>query len=316
MDFMGERSTSPVEAITRRYPQIVILKPVDTCPQICVYCQRNWEIKSMKELKMTRKEVSKGLEWIRNNKNISEVLVTGGDPLILKDDYLQYLMEELSKMDHIERIRIGTRVLVTLPMRITDSFLQILEKYHKPGKREVCIVTHFEHPTEITHDSINATSRIRKIGISIYNQQVFTYFNSLCFETSALRIKLKLAGIDPYYTFNTKGKDETMVFRVPIARIEQERKEEARFLPGIIRTDEPVFNVPKLGKSHLRAWQDHELIMINEKGQRVYRFYPWESKVTLVNDYIYTDVSIFDYLLRLKNDNEDLNDYRSIWYYF
>ena len=316
MDFMGEKSTTPIEAITRRYPQIVILKPVDTCPQICVYCQRNWEIKPLKESKSTRRTIAKAIEWISSNENISEVLITGGDPFILADDYIDYLLGELSKIGHVERIRIGTRVLVTMPCRITDSLLEILEKYHVPAKLEICIVTHFEHPTEITPESVRAITKIRKSGMSIYNQQVFTYYNSLRFETCALRRKLKLAGIDPYYTFNTKGKEETAKFRIPIARIEQERKEEARFLPGIIRTDEPVFNVPKLGKSHLRARQDHELIMINAAGERIYRFYPWESKVTLVDDYIYTDVPICQYLERLKEDNENLEDYKSIWYYY
>jgi lysine 2,3-aminomutase len=316
MDFMGERSTSPMEAITRRYPQIVILKPIDTCPQICVYCQRNWEIKPLKESKTTRKSIINAIDWIRKNENISEVLVTGGDPLLLGDDYLESLIQNISSITHIERIRIGTRVLVTLPSRITSNLVRILKKYHKPGRREICVVTHFEHPVEVTSESISAASLIRKAGISIYNQQVFTYYNSARFETSALRKSLKLAGIDPYYTFNTKGKEETVDFRVPIARIEQERKEEARFLPGIIRTDEPVFNVPKLGKSHLRAWQDHELIMIMTTGERVYRFYPWESKVTLVDDYIYLDVPILDYMKKLQKDGEYLDDYKSIWYYF
>ena len=103
---------------------------------------------------------------------------------------------------------------------------------------------------------------------------------------------------------------------MPIARIEQEREEESRFLPGLVRTDAPVFNVPKLGKSHLESWQTHEIIMILDSGQRVYRFYPWEAKASLVDDYIYTDVSIYDYLKRLENDGEDINDYRSIWFYF
>ena len=316
MDFMGERSTSPIEAITRRYPQIVILKPIDICPQICVYCQRNWEIKPLKESRTTRKAIEKAIDWIRHNVNITEVLLTGGDPLILGDDYIEHLIRELSNIKHIERIRIGTRVLVTLPYRITPGLANIFKKYHEPGRREICIVTHFEHTSEITPESVAAISRIRRAGISIYNQQVFTYYNSARFETSALRKSLKLAGVDPYYTFNTKGKEETEDFRVPIARVVQERKEEARFLPGVIRTDEPVFNVPKLGKSHLRAGQDHDLIMITPSGERVYRFYPWESKVTLVDDYIYTDVPILNYLKKLHQDGENLNDYKSIWYYF
>lgn len=316
LDFMGEKWTSPVDGITRRYPQILILKPYDSCPQICVYCQRNWEIKRVDEAKVTKEKVKKAIDWIRENESITEVLVTGGDPLTLNDRYIGWLMADLASIGHVERIRIGTRIPVTLPYRIGDRLVDILEKYHEPGIREVCLVTHFEHPMEMTPDAIEAIGKVRKAGMSMYNQQVFTYYNSRKFETAFLRKVLKVSGVDPYYTFNTKGKEETTDFRVPIARIEQERKEEARLLPGIIRTDEPVFNVPKLGKSHLRAWQDHEVVMIMPDGRRSYRFYPWESKLTICDTYTYTDVAIYDYLKRLNHDREDVNEYKTIWYYF
>jgi len=316
MDFMSEKSTSPAKGITRRYPQIVILKPVDYCPQICVYCQRNWEITALKEKQNNQAMIEKALSWIERNKEISEVLITGGDPLVLPDDYINELLERLSKIDHIERIRIGTRIIVTLPYRITDELIGIISKYHEWGKREICLVTHFESQIEITPEAIEAIKKIKSAGMNVYNQQVFTYYNSLRYETSALRKSLKVSGVDPYYTFNAKGKEETKDFRVPIARIEQERKEEARFLPGLVRTDEPVFNVPRLGKSHLRSWQNHEIVMILPSGQRVYRFLPWESRVTAVKDYIYTDVSIYDYLKRLHDDGHKVKDYKSIWYYF
>jgi len=103
---------------------------------------------------------------------------------------------------------------------------------------------------------------------------------------------------------------------VPIARIEQERREEARLQPGLVRTDDPVFNVPKLGKSNLRAWQDHEVIMVRLDGSRVYRFYSWEVRLLTALDYLYTDVPIYDYLKRLSRDGENVSDYISIWYYF
>ncbi|MBP7498100.1 MAG: KamA family radical SAM protein [Bacteroidales bacterium] len=316
VDFMDEKSTSPIKGITRRYPHIVILKPFLSCPQICVYCQRNWEIKAIKEVSYSSKIIDKAIEWIADNQNIKEVLVTGGDPLTLPDDIIGSVITKLAAINHIERIRIGTRVLVTMPQRITTAFLDLIEQLNIPGKREICIITHFIHPTELNPDTVSAIQKIRKKGISIYNQQVFTYYNSKRFETSLLRATLKLCGIDPYYTFNTKGKNETLDFRVPISRLEQERKEEGRLLSGVVRTDEPVFNLPRLGKSHLRAWQDHEIIMILKTGQRLFRFYPWESKYALIEPYNYTDVSIYDYLNRLLDDGEDLNKYASIFYYF
>ncbi len=316
LDFMDEKSTSPIKGITRRYPQILILKPIDACSQICQYCQRNWEIKDIKNATFSKEIISDAIEWIDNNYAIKEVLITGGDPLILNDSNIDWILSKLSDIEHLDRIRIGTRTIATLPQRITSNLIEVLGKYHEFGKRELCIMTHFEHPTEITPDVLDIIKKIKSIGMNIYNQQVFTYYNSKRFESCLLRKTLKKSGIDPYYMFNTKGKDETIDFRVPIARIEQERKEDARFLPGIVRIDNPVFNVPRLGKSQLGAWQDHEVIMILGNGRRVYRFYPWESKYALVEPYNYVDVSICEYLNRLKDDGEDIDEYSSIWYYF
>ncbi len=316
MDYMGEKSTSPVPCITRRYPKIAILKPFNSCPQICVYCQRNWEIKELEQGEVTGKMLKEALRWLAKNRNISEVLVTGGDPLSLTSGNLYWIISQLSEMKHVRRIRIGTRTLVTLPCRINYPFLDTISRFHEWGKREICIMTHVESPVEITPDVLEAIKKIKAIGVNIYNQQVFTYYTSRRFETCFLRKTLKMCGIDPYYTFNTKGKEETVDFRVPIARIEQERKEEARLLPGIERLDEPVFNVPKLGKSHLRAWQDHEPVMIMPDGKRVYRFYPWEERLRYTEAYLYTDISIYDYLKRLEADGEKVNDYESIWLYF
>lgn len=316
MDYMGEKSTSPADLLTRRYAQIVILKPYDSCPQICTYCQRNWEITDLKSASVTGEKLKRAVKWIADNPNVVEVLLTGGDPLTLTNDFLDDILGELSKIKHLMRIRIGTRTLVTMPQRIDEGFIETLKKYHKWGRREICIMTHFQHSSEITPESSAACEKIKSAGMNIYNQQVFTFFNSKKFETCLLRKTLKIIGIDPYYTFNTKGKQETADFRVPIARLEQERKEEARLLPGIVRTDEPVFNVPKIGKSHLRAWQDHEPIMITSDGKRVYRFFPWESRFAVGDAYTYTDVSIYDYLKRLENEGENVDDYKSIWYYF
>ena len=318
MDFMLERDTSPVEGITRRYPNIVILKPIITCPQICVYCQRNWEIENVnsKNAALTSDKLTKAIDWIANTPEITEVLVTGGDPFLFTDRKLHSILSRIGQIKHIKRIRIGTRTLVTMPQRITDSLVKIVNKYHIPGISEVVIITHFEHPYEITPHSMKAVQKFRKLGISVYNQLVFTYYNSRKFEVASLRQNLRLIGVTPYYTFNTKGKDETAEYRVPIARLLQEQQEEARLLPGTVRTDEIVFNVPRLGKNYLRASQHHGIISILPSGRRVYEFHPWEKHLSLINTYIYTDVSIYDYLERLKSDGETMVHYKSIWYFY
>ncbi len=318
MDFMLERDTSPIDGVTRRYPMICILKPVMTCPQICVYCQRNWEIEDVYSANaaVPRDKLDKAIDWIARTGEIKEVLVTGGDPFLLPDDKIEYILERLSSIDHIDRIRIGTRTPVTMPMRITETLARTLNRFHVPGRRELIIITHFEHQYEVTPQSLEAVQKLRRYGLEVYNQLVYTFYNSRKFEAADLRHKLRLTGVTPYYTFNTKGKEETGSFRVPIARLLQEQKEEARLMPGTVRTDEIVFNVPRMGKNYLRAEQHHDVIAILPDGRRVYEFHPWEKKLALVDTYVYTDVSIHEYLQRLKSVGEDLKDYKSIWYYY
>ncbi|MBU0988103.1 MAG: KamA family radical SAM protein [Proteobacteria bacterium] len=318
MDFMLERDTSPIEGITRRYPMIVILKPVMTCPQICVYCQRNWEIEDVYSpyAVLPREKLQKAIQWIANTPEINEVLITGGDPLLLSNKKIENLLFRISNIKHVERIRIGTRIPVTLPQRITDSLVRSINSFHSPGKREIIVVTHFEHPYEITPQSMEAVQKFRRYGIKVYNQLVYTFFNSRKFEAVALRHKLRLIGVTPYYTFNTKGKEETADYRVPIARLIQEQQEEARLMPGTVRTDEIVFNVPGLGKNYLRAFQHHDIISILPDGRRVYEFHPWEKKLLLADTYVYNDVSIYNYLKRLKAVGENPSDYKNIWYYY
>ncbi len=317
-DFMGEHDTSPVDLVTRRYPRIAIVKPFNTCAQICVYCQRNWEIDECLDphAMAPKQTIDNAFAWLDDHPSVGDVLITGGDPLVMKDSQIERMLQICSEKEQVYRVRFGTRTPVVMPQRWTDNLLEIIEKYHNPPKLEIAIVTHFEHSYEITPEALKAIRKIRKAGVSVYNQEVFTIENSRRFESVKLRRDLKSIGIDPYYTFNMKGKGETKRYMVPIARLLQERKEEARLLPGLDRTDEPVFNVPRLGKNHLRAGQDHKLIMIKPNGSRVYEFHPWEKNISAVPSYNYTDVPIYNYLVELHNRGEDVIDYHTIWYYY
>ncbi|MCM2283278.1 MAG: KamA family radical SAM protein [Desulfobacula sp.] len=316
-DFMLESDTSPIDLITRRYPNVVILKPVMTCPQICVYCQRNWEIEQVMAPHSFagEDEINKAIDWIRDHTAIREVLVTGGDPFILSDSKIESLLKRLSDIKHIDLIRFGSRVLVTLPMRITDRLADILGKFREPGKRDIAVMTHIEHPYEITNDTVMAVDRLKRQGISIYNQQVYTFYTSRRFESTLLRVILRRIGIDPYYTFMPKGKEETNSYRVPLARILQEQKEEARLVPGLRRTDAPVFNIPGLGKNYLLARQHRDLLTILPDGKRMYEFHPWDMNLISCETFLYSDISILDYLERLSMIGEDPSDYDSIWFF-
>jgi len=317
-DFMGEHDTSPIDLVTRRYVTVAIVKPYDSCPQICVYCQRNWEVVEpfAHESFPGMKRIEEALEWFAEHESLIDVLITGGEPLALGNETIEKIMDRIAEMDHVIHVRWGTRIPVTVPMRITDSLAELLGSYIEPGRRNVCIVTHVESAYEVTPEMAEAVYKLRKQGIYVYNQLVMQRCVSRRFETCALRMALKRIGIDPYYTFNPKGKMEQKDYMLPIARIVQERKEEARLLPGVFRTDEPVFNVPRMGKNHLRAWQDREIVGVAPDGSRIYLMHPWEKGINPTKVYTYRDVPILAYLRYLESLGEDVSNYETIWYYY
>ena len=317
-DFMLEHDTSPVDLVTRRYPAIAILKPFNTCPQICVYCQRNWQIdEAMSAHALAAPErIEAACQWIEAHPAITEVLLTGGDPLALTDGPLERVLRRLTRIASLDLIRIGTRVPVTMPMRITEQLTALLGSLRSPGRREVCLVTHIEHPYEVTPEFLEAVDRLRRQGMSVYNQLVFTFYVSRRFEAARLRLLLRRCGVDPYYTFVPKGKEETRSYRVPLARLMQEQQEESRILPGLRRTDEVVYNVPGLGKNHLRAIQQRDVVSVLPDGARVYEFHPWDKQLVKRDSYLGTDIPIYEYLCRLAAAGENPDDYSTIWYYF
>jgi lysine 2,3-aminomutase len=261
--------------------------------------------------------IDRAIQWIESHPAIHEVLMTGGDPLAMGDSDIKRLLDRIAQIPTVERIRIGTRTFVSMPMRITDALVDLLASYVEPGRRRMAVVTHVQHPYEITPQTAAAVDKLKLRGINVYNQLVFTFFISRRFEATLLRRELAAVGIDPYYTFNAKGKEETRDYRVPLARLLQEQKEEARLLPGLSRTDEAVYNVPGMGKNYLRARQHRDLISILPSGARLYEFHAWEKNISSTRStFISEDVPILEYLQRLDATGEDVSDYETIWYYF
>ena len=315
---MSELDTSPIDLVTRRYPFIAIFKPHNACSQICVYCQRNWEISDVKNTKglHSAKKVDLATKWFRNNPEIEEVLITGGDPLVLPNRQLEEILKLFYEMEHIKRVRIGTRMPVTVPMRFDADLLNLFRQHHNPPDKTITVVTHVQNAYEISVELKELVQQVRQIGIDVLNQQVFTIQNCRKFETCFLRESLRSIGITPYYLFNLQGKTETEYFRIPIARLLQESKEEARIMPGTLRTEKVVFNIPTLGKNDLLGWQDHDVVMIEDDGSRVYEFFPWEKYMAPVNTFLFKDEPIYEFLRRIQDRGEDIKDYETIWYYF
>ena len=166
LDPMGEEYTNPAGCITRRYPDRLIINVTNECAMYCRHCQRRRNI-GEEDVHRSREMILESIEYIRENEEIRDVLITGGDALCLSDEDLEWMIKQLKEISHIDYIRLGTRSLVTMPQRITDQLCSMLRKYHP-----IYINTHFNHPIEITKASKAACEKLADSGIVLGNQAV------------------------------------------------------------------------------------------------------------------------------------------------
>jgi len=165
-DPLHEDSDSPAPCVTHRYPDRVLLLVSNVCPMYCRHCTRKRKVGDEDTIPK-RSAIEQGIRYIRNNPQIRDVLLSGGDPFLLSDDYLDWILGELRKIEHVEIIRIGTRTPVVLPCRITSDLVAILKK-HQP----VWVNTHFNHSREITQSARNALGMLADGGVPLGNQTV------------------------------------------------------------------------------------------------------------------------------------------------
>jgi lysine 2,3-aminomutase len=165
-DPLGEISLSPLPGLIHRYPDRVVLLVSNLCPVYCRFCMRKRHVGSG-DFPMSDSELKRALEYIAANETIRDVILSGGDPLMLDDPSLQKIMSGLRAINHVSIIRIGTRVPVTLPERITEDLCDMLKRFHP-----LYVNTHFNHPDEITEDSSRACTMLAGAGIPLGNQSV------------------------------------------------------------------------------------------------------------------------------------------------
>lgn len=165
-DPLSEDEDSPVDGITHRYPDRVLFLITDQCSMYCRHCTRR-RFAGQQDSGVPKDKIENCLEYIRNTPEIRDVLLSGGDALLVGDDKLEYIISELRKIDHVEIIRIGSRVPVVMPQRITDDLVNMLKKYHP-----IWLNTHFNHPKEVTEESIEACRKLADAGIPLGNQSV------------------------------------------------------------------------------------------------------------------------------------------------
>ena len=217
---MNESSRS-YGAVYQRYPNRVALFVAEntSCASYCVHCQRAKSLDCSVDVNTT--EINKGLFYIGYNKNINEVLVTGGDALMVSRPRLQYVLEELSRIPHLRAIRIATRVPVVMPMGITDDLLELINisanKYNKGVDKYVYFMTHINHYQEITEDLEIAIKKIRKHGFTIKNQTVLLNHVNDYYKTLAETFRRMFwIGIHPYYLLQCHKEKGIVHFITPI----------------------------------------------------------------------------------------------------
>ena len=165
-DPLGEDVYSPVPGLTHRYPDRVLFLITDMCSMYCRHCTRRRFI-GQKDHEMGIDRIDKCIEYIAKTPVVRDVLLSGGDALMCSDERLEYIISKLRAIPHVEIIRIGTRVPVVCPQRVTDELCNMLKKYHP-----IWINTHFNHPYEITSESTEACAKLANAGIPLGNQSV------------------------------------------------------------------------------------------------------------------------------------------------
>jgi len=206
-DPMGEAFTSPAPCITRRYPDRLIINATNICAMYCRHCQRRRNIGEIDKHK-DKEALTQALDYIRANPEIRDVLITGGDALLLPDHTLDWLLAELHAIPHVEIKRLGTRAPVTLPMRITDNLVKILAKYPP-----IFINTQFNHPKEITAEAKKAADKLIAAGVVLGNQAVLLKgINNDPDVMKKMNQELLRLRIRPYYLFHAKNVKGTRHF--------------------------------------------------------------------------------------------------------
>lgn len=210
-DPLGEERNSVTPRLLHRYPDRVLFLVTDFCTVYCRFCTRKRFTGNNKAF-LSEEDFNKSLEYIRAHKGIREVILSGGDPLTLADKQLEKVLSEIRKIDHVEIIRIGTRMPTVNPYRVTEDLVKMIRKY-----APVYLMTHFNHPKELTYESAQAISTFVDHGIPVMNQMVLLNgINNHPVIVQALSRRLLYLRAKPYYMFQCDPSEGTDHLRTSI----------------------------------------------------------------------------------------------------
>ena len=213
VDPLSEDKDSPVPGLTHRYPDRVLFLVSNMCSMYCRHCTRKRRVGDVDYIP-DDDTIRKGLDYIRRTPQVRDVLLSGGDPFVMSDERIDWILTELDAIEHVEVVRIGTRTPVVLPYRITDDLVAMLKK-HQP----LWINTHFNHPRELTQSSRTALAKLADAGIPLGNQSVLLAGVNDCPRIMrSLVHKLVMNRVRPYYLYQCDLSEGLSHFRTPIGK--------------------------------------------------------------------------------------------------
>jgi lysine 2,3-aminomutase len=212
-DPLDEDKDSPVPGITHRYPDRVLFQVSGVCSMYCRHCTRKRKVGD-KDFVPSKAAIRQGIDYIKNTPAVRDVLLSGGDPFLLSDAYIDWILTEIQNIPHVEVIRIGTRTPVVLPYRITDQLVAVLKKHHP-----LWLNTHFNHPRELTASAREALRKLADAGIPLGNQSVLLAgINDNVTIMKKLVHKLVQNRVRPYYLYQCDLSEGLKHFRTPVAK--------------------------------------------------------------------------------------------------
>ena len=213
LDPLHEDTDSPVKGLTHRYPDRVLLLTTDMCSMYCRHCTRR-RFAGQCDTSVPKDQIDKCIEYIREHTEVRDVLLSGGDVLLLSDEQLEYIISNLRTIEHVEIVRLGSRTPVVMPQRITPELCNMLKKYHP-----VWLNTHFNHPSEVTEESARACAMLADAGVPLGNQSVLLAGVNDCVHVMKKLVhELVKMRVRPYYIYQCDLSFGLEHFRTPVSK--------------------------------------------------------------------------------------------------
>ena len=265
-DPLHEDVDSPVPGLTHRYPDRGLLLITDQCSMYCRHCTRRRHAGETDKA-YGEEQIRKGIEYIRNTPSFRDVLLSGGDPLTIDDDRLEWVISELSKIPHVDVVRLGSRMPVVCPQRITDKFCRMLRKYHP-----IWLNMQFNHPKEVTPETTKACAMLADAGVPLGNQSVLLKgVNDCPYLFRELNQQLLKIRVNPYYIYQCDLSEGIEHFRTSVGKgiqiIEYLRGHTTGMAQPLFIVDAPGGGgkIP-VGPNYVLSQSDRKLILRNYEG--------------------------------------------------